>query len=138
MQMVWTNTVPRRLVAVSISQDTRRRVVVRKQRSLPAASAVIPAGRSRVSTKTSTTIRHRTAVASHRYVQVGTYGNAANVQKTTRRLQGLGLPVRISKIRSQGRVLQIVMAGPFTNQSKLKSALSAARRAGYRDAVLRK
>lgn len=138
MQMVWTNTVPRRLVAVSISQDTRRRVVVRKQRDLPAVQGVIPAGQSRVSAKTSPTVRRRTAVTSQRYVQVGTYGNAANVQKATRRLQGMGMPVRISKIKSQGRILQIVMAGPFANQAQLKSALSAARRAGYRDAVLRK
>ena len=138
MQMVWTNTVPRRLVAVSISQDTRRRVVVRKQRQLPVVQGVIPAGQSRVSTKPSPTVRRRTAVTSQRYVQVGTYGNAANVQKATRRLQGMGMPVRISKIKSQGRVLQIVMAGPFANQAQLKSALSAARRAGYRDAVLRK
>jgi len=135
MQMVWTNTVPRRLVSASISQDTRRWVVVRKQRDLP---AVIPAGQSRVSTKPSPTVRRRTAVASQRYVQVGTYGNAANVQKATRRLQGMGMPVRVSKIKSQGRILQVVMAGPFANQAQLKSALSAARRAGYRDAVLRK
>ena len=138
MQMVWTNTVPRRLVAASISQDTRRRVVVRKQRDLPAVQGVIPAGQSRVSTKSSPTVRRRTAVASQRYVQVGTYGNAANVQKATRRLQGMGMPVRVSKIKSQGRILQVVMAGPFANQAQLKSALSAARRAGYRDAVLRK
>lgn len=32
MEMVWTNTVPRRLVAVSTSQDTRRRVVIRGSR----------------------------------------------------------------------------------------------------------
>lgn len=32
MEMVWTNTVPSRLVAVSTSQDTLRRVVVRVQR----------------------------------------------------------------------------------------------------------
>lgn len=32
MEMVWTNTVPRRLIAVSTSQDTRRRVVVRLPR----------------------------------------------------------------------------------------------------------
>ncbi len=32
MEMVWTNTVPRRLVAVSTSQDTRRRIVIRVPR----------------------------------------------------------------------------------------------------------
>lgn len=32
MEMVWTNTVPSRLVAVSISQDTRRRVAIRVPR----------------------------------------------------------------------------------------------------------
>lgn len=33
MEMVWTNTVPRRLIAVSTSQDTRRRVVIRVPRN---------------------------------------------------------------------------------------------------------
>ena len=33
MEMVWTNTVPSRLIAVSTSQDTRRRVVVRVPRN---------------------------------------------------------------------------------------------------------
>jgi hypothetical protein len=46
--------------------------------------------------------------------------------------------VRVSKVQSNGRSLQIVLAGPFNRQTNLKAALSAAKRAGYRDAVLRR
>lgn len=53
MEMVWTNTVPRRLIEVSTSQDTRRRVVVR-----------VPRGQARnvtvVSTKTAPSKRRVT------------------------------------------------------------------------------
>ncbi|WP_456390976.1 hypothetical protein [Profundibacter sp.] len=53
MEMVWTNTVPRRLIEISTSQDTRRRVVVR-----------VPGGQVRnvivVSTKTAPSKRRVT------------------------------------------------------------------------------
>lgn len=132
MEMVWTNTVPRRLVAVSTSQDTRRRVVLRKTASGQRATV------ASVSTKGAPITRKAVSAASHRYVQVGSYGNAANASKTIARLRGMGLPVRVSKTNSGGRILQTVMAGPFNRQASLNSALAATRRAGYRDAILRR
>ena len=71
-------------------------------------------------------------------MQVGTYGSPANANKAIRKLKAMGLPVRVSKVQSNGRALQIVLAGPFKRQANLKAALSAAQRAGYRDAVLRR
>ena len=41
MEMIWTNTVPRRLVSVSTSQDTRRRVVVHASRKIVRRAAVV-------------------------------------------------------------------------------------------------
>ncbi len=41
MEMVWTNTVPRRLVAVSTSQDTRRRIVIRVPRKELSQTAMV-------------------------------------------------------------------------------------------------
>jgi SPOR domain len=49
----------------------------------------------------------------------------------------LGLPVSRSKIKSDGRVLQIVYAGPFAAPGEAKAALKAARAAGFGDAILR-
>jgi len=132
MEMVWTNTVPRRLIAVSTGQDVRRRIVVQRDRK---GKTTLVA----VSTKTApATAAAPASAATHRYVQVGTYGSPANANKAIRKLKAMGLPVRVSKVQSNGRALQIVLAGPFKRQANLKAALSAAQRAGYRDAVLRR
>lgn len=54
MEMVWTNTVPRRLIAVSTSQDTIRRIVIRKQRPDRRRVSVL-------STKSRATLRNASA-----------------------------------------------------------------------------
>lgn len=76
--------------------------------------------------------------ASHRFVQVGTFGVSANAKNTAKRLQALGLPVRLAGMKSKGRSLQIVLAGPFNSQAQLNKALKLARGAGFSDAFLRK
>ncbi|MGR3503639.1 SPOR domain-containing protein [Pseudaestuariivita sp.] len=76
--------------------------------------------------------------ASHRFVQVGSYGNPANAQKAARALQSRGLPVRIGRMTSGGRQLQVVLAGPFGSQRNLNNALGIARQIGFRDAFFRK
>lgn len=75
-----------------------------------------------------------TAVASgHRYVQVGTFGDAANAQRTTQRFQGMGLPVAAG--RSGG--VQVLAIGPFSNVGDLQRAFQAARGAGFTRAFTR-
>ena len=72
------------------------------------------------------------------YVQVGSFGVPANAARTRDRLQALGLPVQTGTLTSGGRTLQVVMAGPFVAQTQLAAALTAARRAGFRDAFIRR
>jgi len=122
MDMVWTETVPRRLVERPTAQGATTRL----------AKAQYPSGRA--STKGAPQAR---GAASHRYVQVGMFGMPANAQSAKARLRALGLPVAVAKTRSKGRELQIVFAGPFPSQAQLKSALGAVRKAGYGDAFLR-
>lgn len=86
---------------------------------------------------TSTSNAPRAAVGGQFYVQVGTFGEAANAARSAARLQGLGLPVAKSRITSKGRSLQIVMAGPFGDAGAANAALTAARRSGFGDAFIR-
>ena len=123
MDMVWTETVPRRLVERPTAQGATTRL----------AKAQYPSGRA--STKGAPQAR---GAASHRYVQVGMFGMPANAQSAKARLRALGLPVAVAKTRSKGREVQIVFAGPFPSQAQLSSALGAVRKAGYGDAFLRK
>ena len=77
------------------------------------------------------------AVSGHRYVQVGSFGNAANATRTLQRLQGLGLPTGVANVTRNGQSLQVVAAGPFANASDLNRALQAARALGFGDAFTR-
>ncbi|MGB1235853.1 MAG: SPOR domain-containing protein, partial [Planktomarina sp.] len=74
------------------------------------------------------------AGSDHRYVQVGTFGVAANAQRSARRLQNMGLPARIQGAGGHS----IVLAGPFTSRNGLQSALNTARRNGFGDAFTRR
>jgi cell division protein FtsN len=71
-------------------------------------------------------------------VQVGTYGDPANAERAAARLRSLGLPVGFANITRNGQALQVVAAGPFSDVAALRSALNAARSAGYGDAFTRR
>ena len=94
--------------------------------------------RSRSPVKPSPAVAPAPAATAHRYVQVGTYGDAANAQRALARLQAMGLPVGTAQVTRNGQVLQIVAAGPFADAGSLRTALNAARSAGYTDAFTRR
>ncbi|RVV98427.1 hypothetical protein EKE94_05765 [Mesobaculum littorinae] len=176
--LVWTQTVPRRLVDKRTGRDVTRdynylvfpytdyhkqqrdlegglhvvvrtqsgdRMIVEKSRlrtrsgtSLQGGAAVVPSSKSSVTPRTPAgpAPRHTAQSAAGgagRYVQVGSFANAANAEATAQRLSGAGYPVRMA--RSGG--LRVVMAGPFTEAAALQQALTAARRSGFRDAFVR-
>ncbi|WP_134643046.1 SPOR domain-containing protein [Pseudaestuariivita atlantica] len=106
-----------------VSTKSAPQVVKTKRRVQPAAAVQAP---------------KVARAASHRFVQVGTYGNPANARAATRRLQGMGLPVKIGLMTRKGRKLEVVLAGPFRTQDQLNAALAAARRAGFGDAFFRR
>lgn len=74
---------------------------------------------------------------AHRFVQVGTFADPANADRTAALLQGLGLPVGFATISRNGRQMRIVAAGPFGDAAALQSALQAAQAAGFADAFTR-
>lgn len=75
--------------------------------------------------------------AAHSHVQVGIFGDPANAARTIARLQAMGLPVSTGEVRRDGRLLQVVAAGPFGDAGALQAALGAVRSAGFGDAYLR-
>jgi hypothetical protein len=168
MDLVWTQTVPRRLIVRSSGRDVTRsfpglrypytsaaqqnadwsrgvQVVstkgqaprrVQKQR-VAQQRAVQPRKQVCVSTRTSAP-RKPAAVVGKSYVQVGTFGVAANAQNTAARIQRMGLPVRIGKFTRGGKEMRIVLAGPFPSSAHVNGALRAVHNAGFRDAFARK
>jgi cell division septation protein DedD len=129
MRQVWTAETPMRLV------DEPRRGVFGTQRPqqvlTPAASAAIrqPYGSGGDGVPAASSGGH--------YVQVGSFGVAANAASTAQRLQSRGLPVAQQAARAGGRSLQVVLAGPFPTEAAAHQALAAARGLGFHDAFVR-
>ena len=74
---------------------------------------------------------------SHRFVQVGTFADPANAERTAALLQSMGLPVGFASTARNGTPMRIVAAGPFGDAASLQAALQAARSAGFSDAFTR-
>ena len=158
--LIWTQTVPRRLIVRSTGRDVTRsfpglrypytsaaqqnaawstntQVVSSKgQTQRRVAQRQVVRKQAHVSTRTSAP-RKPTAVAGKRYVQVGTFGVASNAANTANRIQRMGLPVRIGKFNRGGKEMRIVLAGPFATPAHTGGALQAVRNAGFRDAFAR-
>lgn len=101
----------------SASRKATTRTVVRKARAAPTAKAT-------------------TAAPGGRYIQVATFGVAANAKASVARLRKAGLPVRTRAIRRGGKVMTVVMAGPLASAS-VPGGLRKARALGFGDAFVR-
>jgi hypothetical protein len=155
MDLVWTQTVPRKLIDRRTGQDVTRFYpnVVFPYTDLATQQrdqAFKYMKSAKVSTKGQVQAKPRAVVSSRgsqpavdgnvtgkSYVQVGTFGVPSNAQRTAARLQQVGLPVRMAQYSKGGKSYQIVMAGPFASPQQVNAALSTARRAGFRDAFAR-
>lgn len=70
------------------------------------------------------------------FVQVGSFAVASNADGASGRLAALGLPVARANRRLNGKAVEVVFAGPFASSAEARSALTAARRAGFGDAFV--
>jgi cell division protein FtsN len=152
---VWTREIPARLVEDAARDQRKKRRLQAQQVTSEGSGApgsgvgpdittpppVVPPvteGQTRKrKLQVSSKSESAPAKATRSYVQVGTFGQQSNAEGASSRLAGLGLPVARQKISKGGKVLQIVYAGPFVSASEARSALTAARRAGFSDAFIR-
>lgn len=111
MNRIWTQKVPRTL----LPKPQTGRSVTTSSRNAPSARAY-----------------------NHRLVQVGVFANPANADRVRARLWALGLPSTTIVVRTGGRVLQSIVAGPFDAGPDAQKRLHQIKSAGYRDAFLRK
>lgn len=184
MELIWTKTVPRRLVdrtsgedvtseyprlfypftdyetqrtylssresyQVRVGQQSGRVRLVEKAdpvvstRSAPEARQARAAPEPRRARKAPEATPARRAPATQsatsagRYIQVGAFGVASNARGSVARLNNAGLPALARPMRSGGKVLQVVMAGPFASTGEARAALGKARAAGFGDAFIR-
>ena len=161
-QLIWTQTVPRRLVDRTSGKDVTAKIALvypytdmeTQLRELGSVTLVYRDGQLQkriVRNKSKTrapTVSTRSASepivpakakasSNGRYVQVGTYNQPENAQAAAQRVLRAGLPARIGKIRRGGKRYQVVVAGPFDNANSLANALNTSRDAGFKDAFVR-
>jgi len=165
MLLIWTNTVPRRLINQKTGQDVTARLplvypytsveqqrrdlgdvtfakrngqlVKRIVRNKNAAPAKRkPVYSSRSAPKPVATAPATPRAAGKTYVQIGVYGDSANAQRAAQRIARMGMGARIGKSTRGGKTYLSVQAGPF-GASSAPAALGKLRGAGYGDAYIR-
>ena len=92
----------------------------------------------RVATRTAPEAQRSEQISGHRYVQVGTFGTRDQAQSIAQSLRTRGLPMRVGVFNQNGTEMRLVLAGPFSSDAQLQSALGTARGAGYTGAFTRR
>ncbi|MEH6519827.1 SPOR domain-containing protein [Sulfitobacter sp.] len=70
-------------------------------------------------------------VAGRGFVQVGKFVDAAAAQRMAKKVQRMGMPVRVGRYTRDGQTIRLVIAGPFGAERDVKRAVSRLRGAGY-------
>ena len=70
-------------------------------------------------------------VAARGFVQVGAFNDPAAAQRMTKKVQRMGMPVRIGRYTRDGETTRLVIAGPFGGQNDVSRAVKRLRSAGY-------
>lgn len=155
-QMVWTNTVPRRLVDPSKRRNGVQPVVVGQGRlTAPEYDSVpmsLAAARQPVRMIISTRNAPRSAAKAtardvqpsvpvapaERFVQAGAFTSDANARAAAMQLAARSSqPVRLGTWVRGNEQYRIVVLGPFTDDAEINRALGTARSAGYTGAYVR-
>ncbi|APE45283.1 hypothetical protein BOO69_04275 [Sulfitobacter alexandrii] len=166
MLLIWTQTVPRRLIDRRTGRDMTASVplvypyldIVTQRRQLGEVTIVQRDGKlaKRIIRNAGTAKRKPVyssrsapqaaqpqasakapALAGKRFVQIGTYGNPANARRAAQTVARIGMAARIGKHNRGGTTYMTVQAGPFQSASALRNAVQQLRGAGYRDAFAR-
>lgn len=95
------------------------------RRGIPAEASSAPAGSQEAAA--------RAASSSHRFIQVGSFGDHANADRLRARLNAAGL--QTGTATSGG--LKIIAVGPFSDAASLQKALRQVRGMGFQDAFTR-
>lgn len=128
---IWTRKIPAQLVSDEAARKSGKRIIYVRSSSNQSGS-IVTSSSNRAEAKPQPSRR-----GGAHYVQVGSFGMAANAQAAISQISRLGLPVARVKQSHKGQALQVILAGPFQDVDQARQALSQARRAGFGDAFLR-
>lgn len=166
MEVMWTNTVPRRLIDRRTGRDVihkypglqppftsfedQRAAGVRVATQGRVLSDPQTVRRGTTVTRTAaaqsagnTTVSTRSAPeavpsASHRYAQAGIFADPAQGKAAAQKIARTGLPARRGTLSRDGRELTLVLAGPFQTQTQLDRGVARLQGLGFSNVRLRK
>ena len=104
---------------------------------LIAAPVAAPAARVSSRSVAPAAVRAPAAATTHRFVQVGSFGDHGNADRLASQFQARGWPVTFANTTRGGKAIKIVILGPFAQAAQLQTGLQAARTAGFGDAFTR-
>lgn len=145
MDLIWTQTVPRQLIDRASGRDVTRLFpglqypyTSMTEQARAQQPAVVSSKSFVAKPKQAKPQQGASAQALLKaYVQVATFAQPANAQRTAGDLAAKGLPMRIWTAKRGGKPVQLVVVGPFADKGQANAALSIVRRAGFGDAYLR-
>jgi SPOR domain len=129
MDALWTRQVPAKLVTTPVAAP----LVFAAPPVAPVARVSTMSAPNKIAAKAAPA----KAASGALYVQVGSFGVAANAAGAAARIAALGLPSASGHLAKGGSALQVVYAGPFADAGSAQSALAALKSAGFRDAFVR-
>ena len=139
MAMVWTNEIPRRLVAVPVDREVVR---IKSGHQEINGSRIVSPLHLRLSTRSAPDAEGEVAVSarvqggseassSRSYVRATTLADPSKAQRIAQTLAAKGLPVRLGTVSRGGEPFKVVLAGPFLDQATAQRALQQVRQAGF-------
>lgn len=133
-QQVWTNTVPRRLVAQSGKEHAIKAPVIVGTQAAQSGAYLSAKGATSsqqpvISAKSAP--RKVAGAASARFVDIGVFTTEGKAAAAAARLQRAGLPVKYGVFQRNGQTYRRVLVGPFASASQLNTAANSVRGVGY-------
>lgn len=165
MKLVWTSTLPRRLIDENSGRDVTAQLplifpftnlsrqkqelgtvkitqrdgvtVKRVTRNARAKAKGLSVAQPVAAERAKLPAVAKPTTAKARYVQVGVFDNAESARRAAGRLQAAGLTVRKGTFRRNGQAYQRLVLGPYAGNAGLEKALRIARARGFSGAFIR-
>jgi hypothetical protein len=130
-QQVWTNTVPRKLVAQARRHEVKTPIIVGTAPApLPLTPYVATKGKALVAST-------GPAAKVGRWIEIGAFTTSDLAKSAVSRLQAAGLTVRMGQHQKNGQTLAVVRVGPYASYDSLQMALTRVQGTGYTQAYIR-
>jgi hypothetical protein len=140
MDLIWTRSVPRRLVDRSTMSDMSALFpgLVYPFIDMATQNANLASTLAAQNLSARAAPRSVAVVPGDQFVQAARFTDRAAADAARAALASTGMPTRMGGVQGNNGMTYVVLAGPFDTPAALQSGLTAARAAGFTDATTRR